>query len=280
MGHTNVIALLANELAGTGTRVVVSERNDSSEGNQKKGLRWWFIQRVSRHLYSKAGGIHAVSQGVAESVAMRLRIPIERIHVVYNPVVSDALLEQANLEEHYPWWPDNACPMIVAAGRLTTQKDFHTLIRAFYVVRKKIDATLVIMGEGELRPELERLISEHGLQGKVLLPGFVRNPLFVMKKADLFVLSSAWEGLPNVLIQAMACGVPVVSTSCPSGPVEILEHGKWGRLVPVGDVKFLAQAIIDTLTERVHPDVSSRASFFCVDDAVNGYLKLLFPGEK
>ena len=124
-----------------------------------------------------------------------------------------------------------------------------------------------------------KLINEYRLYGSVFLPGFVENPFAIMKQADLFVLSSAWEGLPNVLIQAMACGTPVVCTDCPSGPAEILENGKWGRLVPVGDAEELAQAMLKTLTDKTHHDVAARAAYFSLDRAVDGYLRLLIPGS-
>jgi glycosyltransferase involved in cell wall biosynthesis len=278
MGHANLIALLANRFAGGKTRVVVSERNDASVGtNQQKRLRSSVIQFLNRLLYLNADAVHAVSQGVANSSAKQLGMPREKISVVYNPVVTDKILKLAQAHERYPWLPNKSRPMILASGRLTKQKDFPTLIRAFALLRKRLDASLVIMGEGELRPQIEHLITEHDLQEHVLLPGFVENPFSVMNQADLFVLSSAWEGLPNVLIQAMACGTPVVSTDCPSGPAEILEDGKWGRLVPVGNVDALAQAMIDTLTEKEHPDVASRAAFFSVERAVDGYLSLLLP---
>jgi len=278
MGHANLTALLANRLAGRNTRIVGSERNDASvETNQRKGLRSSVIQFLNRRLYLNADAIHAVSQGVADASAKQFGLPREKISVVYNPVVTDKMLRLAKVDEDYPWLPEKSRPMIVAAGRLTKQKNFSILIRAFSLVRKNLDISLVIMGEGELRSELETLISEYDLQGHVLLPGFVENPFFVMKQAKLFVLSSAWEGLPNVLIQAMACGTPVVSTNCPSGPAEILEGGKWGRLLPVGDVDALAQGMLDTLTETEHPDVVSRAAYFSIERAVDGYLSLLLP---
>lgn len=278
MGHANLVALLAKKLAGGNTRVVVSERNDISiEANQSKGLRSLIIRSLNRYLYRSADVVHAVSHGVAKASSVELGLPLERIQVVYNPVVTQRMLEMSRANIDLPWLVKDERKMIIAAGRLTKQKDFATLIRAFALVQSKINARLVIMGEGELRSDLEQLVSENSLQEVVSLPGFVVNPFAVMKQADLFALSSAWEGLPNVLIQAMACGTPVVSTDCPSGPAEILENGKWGRLVPVGDVEALAKAMLDTLTETEHPDVASRAAYFSVERAADEYLKLLLP---
>ena len=280
-GHANLIALLANLLVRTKIRIVVSERNDASlQANQQKGMRSSFIQFLNRRLYLSADAVHAVSQGVADSCAKQLGVPREKINIVYNPVETGKVLKLAQADEDYQWLPDNSRPMVLAAGRLTKQKDFSTLIRAFALLRKKLNALLVIIGEGELRPELEHLITELDLQGHVLLPGFIENPFFVMRRANAFVLSSAWEGLPNVLIQAMACGTPVVSTNCSTGPAEILEDGKWGRLVPIGDVEALAQAMLDTLMEMKPLDVARRAKYFSVERAVDGYLKLLLPDIK
>ena len=165
--------------------------------------------------------------------------------------------------------------MILATGRLTDQKKFSTLIEAFAILRAQRECRLAILGEGELRASLEALVAERGLAPDVLLPGFVANPFAWMRQASLFVLSSAWEGLPTVLIEAMACGVPVVTTDCPSGPREILEDGRWGRLVPVGDASALAIAISGALDEKIRPNVSLRASDCEVDKAARQYLSLM-----
>ncbi len=281
MGHANLVALLAKKLSLSNTRIVVSERNDTSiEKDQQKNFRSVVIHCINKYLYRTADEIHAVSRGVAVSLANHLNIPIEKIKVIYNPVYTIKILELAQVQVNLPWLRKNGQHLIVAAGRLTKQKDFSTLVRAFALIHNKIDARLVIMGEGELRADLELLIVEHGLQEKIILPGFVDNPFAIMKHADLFVLSSAWEGLPNVLIQAMACGTPVVSTDCPSGPAEILENGKWGRLVQVGNIEALARAITETLSQKENPDVLTRASHFNLERAVEQYLKILLPDAR
>jgi len=133
----------------------------------------------------------------------------------------------------------------------------------------------MILGEGEERPKLESLVRELRLEEDVSLPGFIDNPFKYMKRAAVFVLSSRWEGLPNVLIQALACGTPVVSTDCPSGPAEILEGGKWGRLVPVGNVEELAEAIMATLNDPSPPEVAKRAQDFRIEKPAENYLRVL-----
>ncbi|MFW6271975.1 MAG: glycosyltransferase, partial [Desulfosalsimonas sp.] len=175
----------------------------------------------------------------------------------------------------HPWFGADEPPVILGCGRLCAQKNFSLLICAFEKLRKKHDARLVILGEGPQREKLERLVQEMGMQNDILLPGFVNNPYAYMARASLFVLSSDWEGLPGVLIQAMACGAPVVSTDCPSGPAEILENGKWGRLVPPGNVNALTEAINAAIEEKSYPDVTKRAADFDADRAVERYLAVL-----
>jgi glycosyltransferase involved in cell wall biosynthesis len=164
----------------------------------------------------------------------------------------------------------------MGVGRLTRQKDFPTLIRAFAAVRKVRDCRLVILGEGKDRPALEALAKEMGVGGDVDLPGFVENPYAHMSRASLFVLSSAWEGSPNVLTEALALGLPAVATDCPSGPREILEDGRYGPLVPVGDADALAGAILKTLT---HPPESAElkraAGPYTVEESSRRYLEAL-----
>jgi glycosyltransferase involved in cell wall biosynthesis len=276
MGHANVVAVLAQKLAGVKTRVVVSERNTYSIASaHAQGWRSFCVKKLQRPAYLASDGIVAVSCGVADDLAKCLSIPRARIDVAYNPVVTESLLTLAQETMEQPWLTLGSSPLILGAGRLTKAKDFITLIRSFALVRATRPARLVIIGEGELKAELETEALKLGVHADVVLPGFIDNPFAVMRQADLFVLTSAWEGLPNVLIQAMACGIPVISTDCPSGPSEILEGGKWGRLVPVGDVSALSKAMIATLDEREHPDVAARAADFGVAQAVDKYLQVM-----
>jgi glycosyltransferase involved in cell wall biosynthesis len=150
------------------------------------------------------------------------------------------------------------------------------LLEAFALLRARRSAKLIILGEGPERAQLEGRVLELGIEGDVDLPGFLQNPYAIMRHAALFVMSSRYEGLPTVLIEAMACGCPVVSTNCPSGPSEILDQGQFGPLVPVGDVEALANAMMETLDDPLPPDVlKSRASIFHIDNVLDSYRRIL-----
>jgi glycosyltransferase involved in cell wall biosynthesis len=176
-----------------------------------------------------------------------------------NPVISDQLFSRATEPVQHPWLSSEGPPVILGVGRLTAQKDFATLVRSFALVCQKAEARLLILGEGEDRAALEALIAELGLGERVQLVGHVSNPYPYLRRSALFVLSSAWEGLPTVLIEALALGTPVVSTDCRSGPVEILEGGKWGALIPVGDFQSLAEAILKRLAQDWRNEVPDQA---------------------
>lgn len=276
LNHANVIAVVARMLAGVPVCLVVSERNNVSlSGSSSKNLRSRVVLYMMRWAYRKVDGVTAVSRGVADDLANTINLPRDRISVIFNPVVTPELIEKSRMPLEHPWLGEGKPPVILGVGRLTPQKDFSILIRAFARVRAEYDCRLVILGEGELRGELEQLVASLGIADSVQLPGFAENPFVWMSRVRLFVLSSRWEGLPNVLIQAMACGAAVVSTDCPSGPDEILEGGRWGKLVPVGDVEALAKAIAASLKNTDTTASVKRAMSFNVENAVNAYLKIL-----
>ncbi|MFD2112459.1 glycosyltransferase [Thiorhodococcus fuscus] len=241
-------AVMARTLAGTGTPILLRlGTNLSTAMEARTALERWLRYAPIRLLYPKVDRIVAVSEGVAEDTARIARIPRERIGVIRNPVITPELSAQAAQPCRHPWLAPGEPPVLMGAGRLQRQKDFPTLIRAFARLRAERDCRLMILGEGAARPKLQSLIQELGLDDSVDLPGFQTNPYAFLARASVFVLSSAWEGSPNVLTEAMALGVPVVSTECPSGPYEILDAGRHGRLVPVGDAEALAEAMAATL---------------------------------
>ena len=218
-----------------------------------------------------------VSAGVCSELNKLPGIRRNRIHTVYNPVVSADLLEMSQAPVGDLWLEEPGPPVVVAIGRLHKQKDFSTLLAAFSLLLGKRSARLIVLGSGPLRADLESLAHELRIGKHVKFPGFVENPYAFLSRASLFVLSSRYEGLSNVLIEAMACGCPVVSTSCKFGPDEILEGGRWGRLVPVGDPEALAVAMLHTLAMPPRRDtLRERARFFSVDNAVRHYEELLF----
>src|ERR1700733_1819937 len=276
LSNANVIAIVSHLLAASPAKIIVSERVAINQAQiHIHSLRRRLVPILIRLFYKRADHIVAISHGVADQLATMLGIPHDNIAVIYNPVVNDKLLQKAEEPVNHPWFLPAAPPVIVAAGRLVKQKDFQTLIRAFSLVRKTRVASLMILGEGECRPEVQNLAQQLGIADDVSLPGFVDNPYKYMKGARAFVLSSLYEGFANVIIEAMACGTPIISTNCPSGPSEILENGRWGRLVPVGDVGGLAKAIQNVLDEVSHPDVKSRAAMFSVEKKTDDWFKIV-----
>lgn len=271
--HTNVAAILANRLARWRTRLIVVERNQFSLNRTlKRGLVRLAYGLVPR-LYRQADLIGAVSEGVRDDLAETTRLPLDRIEVLHNPVVSEGLAVRAAEPLDHPWLKPGEPPVILGVGRLSTQKNFPLLIDAFARVRARRPARLIILGEGKLRPELEQRIDDLGIAADVALPGFDANPFRYMRHASVFVLSSDWEGLPTALIEAMACGVPVVSTDCQSGPREVLLDGKLGPIVPRGDVVALADAILATIANPGDRAARlDRANDFSLERAVDRYL--------
>lgn len=277
--YMNLIALWARRLAGVATRIVASERVAYShflEPGKRHRWRWRYLAPLVARGYRDADAIVAVSEGVADELSAHTGIERARISVIYNPVVTPRIHTRASEPPAHPWFaPGRDTPVILGAGRLVRMKDFITLIHAFAAVRRKRRTRLVILGEGRRRGELERLVHSLGLDADVELPGWCGNPYACMANADLFVLSSRGEGLPNALLEAMACGCPVVSTDCPSGPREILENGRYGELVPVGDSAAMAAAIERTLDAPAdRADLQTRAGAFSLARSADAHLAL------
>jgi glycosyltransferase involved in cell wall biosynthesis len=276
MSHANVVAALAHRLSASQARLVLSERvNLSSVFDAHRELRTRATLALMRRTYPWADHVVAVSEGVAQDLTRHVAVPPHRVVTIYNPVVDEHLLAQAAAAPAHPWLASGSVPVVLAAGRLIAQKDFATLIDAFAKLRQGRRARLLILGEGELRAPLMAQAARLGVAEDVALPGFEPNPFAAMRAASVFVLSSRFEGLPGVLIQAMACGARVVSTDCPSGPREVLEGGRWGALVPVGDAARLASAIAAALDDAHPPEVRLRAGFFSAQAAVDAYAKVL-----
>jgi glycosyltransferase involved in cell wall biosynthesis len=272
MSHANLVALWAAKLARRATPVMVTVHNTMSESTGSNG---GLERRLLRTFYPWATSIVAVSRGAADDLARTTGVPRSRVEVVYNPVITPTILALARRPPDHPWYDPGGPPVILGVGRLTRQKDFLTLVRAFAELRRRRPARLIILGEGDARPALEALVAELGLSDDVALPGFRDNAPAYMARSALFVLSSVWEGLPTVLIEALAVGTPVVSTDCPSGPREILQEGRLGALVPIGNAPALASAMELALDCGGPPLPTGALTAFTLDAAVDHYLRLI-----
>jgi glycosyltransferase involved in cell wall biosynthesis len=272
MTHINVAAVLARALSRRQTRLFVVEHNQFDRNRVRKRGMVRLAYRAVPLAYRFADGIFAVSEGVRETLASETGLRLDEIVVLPNPVVTDAharLAEEAVTDD----WFSGPAPVVLAVGRLARQKNFPLLIRAFARLRAMRPARLVILGEGEERPALATLAEELGVGADVFLPGFAANPIKYMRRAGVLALSSDWEGLPTVVIEAMACGTPVVATDCRSGPRELLGGGRWGRLVPPGDEEAFAAALADALESQGDGAAArQRAAEFSVDHSLDRYL--------
>lgn len=274
LSHLNIIASMASRLARSDSALILVEHDILAPAGFPG--KQWFVQWLMKKLYPHAAGVVAVARNTALDIRGRLELPSGKVRCIYNPVVNDELLQQAAMPDAHPWLGEKEMPVFLGVGRLVKKKDFAMLIKAFSLVRLQRAARLIILGEGELREELEGYIRQLGLRQDVSLPGFVENPFAYMAHCDAFVLSSWWEGLANVLIEAMACGCPVISTDCPGGPREILQDGEYGMLIPVGDAGAMARAMMKTIDSPSDRDKGKkRADFFSSQRAADDYLSLM-----
>jgi glycosyltransferase involved in cell wall biosynthesis len=260
MTHANLVAVAAAFLSRSRTKVAISEHAIISLWARQAvsfSSRWVF--KLVPLLYGHADFISGVSHEVADDLSRFASLPAGRVRAIYNPFDLVEIRRRASGELAHPWFSPGMPPVILGMGRLDEAKGFETLIKAFAVVRETADARLLILGEGSLRAPLETMIGELGIpSSEVQLPGYVADPYPFLARCAVFALSSRTEGLPSVLIEAMACGASIVSTDCKSGPREILEGGRWGTLVPVGDAVALAGAISAALDARGGSDPRSR----------------------
>lgn len=245
--NANVVASLAGFLAGGRTKTIVRESNAPLSSPKSTWARWLTF-KTAPHLYRFSHGVIAVSQGVADELEVLAPSISNKTRVISTPVLSDDVIDQgAELVDH-PWFTQHDKPIILSAARLEPHKGFLTLVRAFSKTLARKEARLVILGEGTLQQAIEEEVRTLGLEDHVAMLGFKRNPFAYMSRADVFALASEFEGLPNVLVQAMAFGTPIVATDCRSGPAEILQGGRFGTLVPVNDEDALAHGLLHALT--------------------------------
>lgn len=273
----NLVAAWAKLLARSDTLVLGSNQNNiihSSRNNPKiQEKAYPFLLRLFAPAFH---GLVTVSKGNSEAIDRKVHFPRQKVHLIYNPAARSEIGVLSRVPLDHPWFAIGQAPVILAVGRLERQKDYPTLLRAFAILRQVRQARLVILGVGSQRNAILNLGTNLGILEHLDVLPFDLNPFRYMARSTVFVLSSAWEGFGNVLVEALACGTQVVSTDCPSGPAEILENGKYGRLVPVGDAAGLAAAIDDAIDRPIPAELlKSRAKDFSIESAAKSYLRVL-----
>lgn len=275
--RVNRLAILAKVMTGVETRLAVRLGTTVSVNLADRGrLQRWTQTASIRHLYRYADAVIVPSHGVAEDLAAFAGLPAELIQVVRSPLITPRITELASQPNAHPWLAPGQPPVLLGAGELSQRKDFATLIKAFAQVRRNRHCRLIILGRGRMRDQLLALAQSLGVASDLDLPGFTANPYGFMARAALFVLSSRWEGFGNVLVEALAVGTPVVSTDCPSGPAELLADHRLGTLVPVGDDKAMAQAILARLERPLEGALSAEViAPYRVEASARAYLARL-----
>ena len=274
--HVNVITLLAARASGVGVSTCVTSHVPFFESHVPPWRKGFWITRLMARLYPTAQCVATVSAGLGDELAGVIDLPRAAIKTVYNPVVTDRMREQMAAPDPHPWLIGDGPPVVCGCGSLHPRKGFDVLLRSFASLASEWELRLIVIGTGRERSRLEALARVLGVAGEVAFVGAVPNPLAYMARARLFVLSSTFEGLPTVLIEALACGTPVVSTDCPHGPREILDGGRYGHLVPIRDHLALAAAMGKTLSDPPDPTVlRQRAAAFTAERAVDEYMRNL-----
>lgn len=272
--RVNRTALLARRLSATDTPLYLRIGTTVSVNLASRGRFERWLQRNSiGRLYGAAAAVLVPSQGVKDDLSAYTGLAADKVRVVPTPGIPDALFEQQPPLPDHPWFTQREAPVILGVGELGARKDFSTLLRAFALLRQQRPCRLMIVGRGKQQERLQQLAEELGVAEDVSLPGFVENPYPLMAHTDLFAFSSRWEGMPLVLIEALALGSNVVATDCPSGPAEILQQGRYGVLVPIGDFKAMAAAMQRTLDDphsRTFQQQAARA--YSVSAGTDAYL--------
>lgn len=273
--HSNIAMALAMKLAWHKAVFVPTYHNAFSHEGTSSRVAKTGLSAATRWAVGSAKHIVAVSKGVADDLAHSINISRSRITTIYNPVVAPGTADLAKQAPDHDWFGGSGSPIILAVGRLSPQKDFGTLLRAFALVARTRDVRLMVLGEGPQRDELMRLADTLGIADRFAIPGFKQNPLSYIASAAVLVMSSQYEGFGNVLVEGLACGTPTMSTDCPFGPAEILDNGQIGPLVPVGDEVAMAEAIsrlLDSPPPRER--LIQRSQEFTVDHAADAYVRL------
>lgn len=272
--RVNRSALLAKFLARASCRLILSSGTTISIDLAHRGAFERWLQRFSMgKLYRLADSVIVTSHGVADDMAAYAGLPRHLIKVVPSPVVPDNLLSRDLPRPDHPWFKEGEPPVILSVGELGARKDYATLVRAFAQARRERECRLMIIGRGKQHQMLLDLAEELGVADAFALPGFIADPYPYMAYASVFAFTSRWEGLGFVLIEALAVGTPVVSTDCPSGPAEILQGGRYGPLIEIGDDQALATKIIELLHNPPDRDFLRQAALpYTISASADAYL--------
>jgi len=263
--YTNIVTAFSAMFLKNRPRLIVSERNYHRAYLPFERFSW--LKKIFLAIaYRQTDQVIAISRGIAKAVSEDFKVPAQKIRVIYNPVDLDEVRQLSRAETDCDFLNNKAAPVVITAGRLSRQKNFSLLIEAFTGVLKQMPAHLVILGKGELRPKLELFSKNLGIGGNLTFAGFQKNPFAWISKADLFVLTSSWEGFGNVITEAMACGIPVISTRCSSGPAEIITDNVDGLLVDPGDSRALTDAMIRLLKDKAAAERLSAAALNRIKD--------------
>lgn len=277
--QNNIAALLACHLISSPPYVIVSDHLSPSSPQFKNSMKNDIVVKLAAYLYPWADCRVTVSEGTAEGMAAATGLPKSDFITIHNPIVDDQLRKQAKAPVSHEWFQDDR-PTVVSFGRLVKRKDVETIIRSIQLLNQRRNVRLAVIGDGPDRKRLESIVTGHDLESSVEFLGFVENPYRYLSRASVFVLASRWEGFGNVLVEAMACGCPVVSTNCPDGPREILADGFYGPLVPIGDSNAMSEAILETLDDPISTEIlRNRAADFSTDSIIDEYERLVFPVE-
>lgn len=275
LDHANIVALMAHIISKKNSKVII--RQATILQNKIKSFKSYFLNKILMLLSKRADAVITTSKMMYDEFLYHSNINANKIFIIPNPVEINKVQEKLKAPLNCNWLTENNLPIVIAVGRLEAVKGFDKLLMAFYELKKRMPAKLIILGEGSLRSDLETQVEELGLIESVLMPGFVDNIYPFIHKADLFALTSSYEGFPNGMLEAMACNTHIVAFNCPGGVNEILQDGKWGKLVPLNDTDSLCKAMFDILNKNSNlPEVNIRANDFSMEKIINKYLDLFF----
>jgi len=269
----NIVSVLATRYPRS---IPVVLRSASIYSKRERTGKYRLIPLLKRLIYPKADSIVTISDGVAHDLADATGIDASEMTTIYNPAFDPEIHQMAREPVDHRWLNDDSAEVVISVGNMKPAKDFPTLLRAIHLLQEHQETRLIILGKGDGKPALMELAQSLGIADRISFPGFVENPYAYMARADVFALSSAWEGFGHLIVEPMACGPPVVCTDCPGGPAEILSHGTYGPLVSVGDAEALADAILDQLSNPTSSELlQERARDFHIETIVDQYERVL-----